>query len=611
MSKFLSAFGASLVIASLFAPTTASSRAAPSSAENADAIIEQVRADAPVRDFTKARIKNYNTDFLSFFAGEEAFVDVMRARAFSALLRKVPLETLVADGHFDVEKEEIRSLPVGTVLNLGFLKYSTKWNATKDYYQNEWYVTWDGDARVTINSQNRDFKTDLVAPGKLKVTFGPSHNTSAIVQLRSVGSKSPFKNWRAYEAKYDGTSRVYRDQFLDYIAPYDFIRLLNWNRTNASAVTRVDQLCKDGTRIWANTYDPAAGTCHGMPIADQIRLTHKTGQALWLNIPNRLGAPSALETDPPKVKGKTTFTRWVEKATPFVDDILSSDAHDEYALYLVDELVRLNYGTEKPIYIEVGNEVWNTKMADAAGIHEAIGLRFGKNRMFGYGLRVGSFADAFARALVKRNASFNYTIIVNGFGTRTTKTMLDGIDQYMADNDVALDKSLIGVASTNYFYGGFKYEKSNPYGAQSADAFYAALKADLKRDREATFKKLTDYIISGPYHGSLSGIMKKINGIASVTTQWGGRYVGNYEGDSHIVLNKRKTDPAIMEASRAWHISEHRARVIRTMKDTFYGQYPNAQLSNFLGWRDEVVTSPWADGRPGSTNPVIEAWAED
>ena len=117
---------------------------------------------------------------------------------------------------------------------------------------------------------------------------------------------------------------------------------------------------------------------------------------------------------------------------------------------------------EKPIYIEVGNEVWNTRMADAAGIHEAIGLRYGKNRMFGYGLRVGSFADAFARALVKRNATFNYTIIVNGFGTRTTKTMLDGIDQYMADNDVVLDKSLIGVASTNYFYGGFKYEKSNP-----------------------------------------------------------------------------------------------------------------------------------------------------
>lgn len=609
MSKFLPSIIAGVYCLAVIAPVSAAALASPTTAENAPTITPAKTISASVKDFNKPRLKNYNPDFLSYFAAEEPFVDVLRTRAFDTFYRKTPLADLISAGHIDIEKEQINSLPNGATFNLGFLKYATKWNATKDYYQNEWFVTWEGDARITINSQNKDYVARVVSPGKMKVTFGPSHDTSAIVQLRSVNGS--FKNWRAYEAKYDGTDRVYRDEFLNYIAPYDFIRLLNWNRTNSSAVTRASQLCKDGVRVWANVYAPDTGTCHGMPIADQVRLVQKTGQALWLNIPNRLGAPAALEIDPPRIKGTTTFSRWVDKAEPYVSEILESNAHYDYALYLIDELTRLNYGSEKPIYIEVGNEVWNTKMADTAGIHQAIGERYGKNRMFGYGLRVGSFADAFARALKERGVSLNYTVIVNGFGTSTTKAMLDGIDQYMADNGVMLDKSLIGVASTNYFFGGFKYEKLNPYGAQSAEEFNAALKADLLKDREAAFKRLTDYIIAGPYHGSVIGVMRKIDGIANVTTQWGGRYVGNYEGDSHIVLNKRKTDPVIMEASIAWHISEHRARVIRTMKDMFFAKYPNAQISNFQGWRDEVTTSPWADGRPGSTNPVIEAWAED
>ena len=179
-------------------------------------------------------------------------------------------------------------------------------------------IRFHGQARVQV----------VASPGSLGAPqFDPVSGVTTIaldlpdhidqLALSFTGSLTPIKDLRVIRPGYDAaTPPLFTREFLDHIAPFKVVRLMDWLRTNNNPVRRWAMRATDATEHYASE--------KGVPWEHAIELARVGGKDIWINIPGQ--------------------------------------ADDDYVQNLAN-LLRDRLPAETRLYVEYSNELWNSMFA--------------------------------------------------------------------------------------------------------------------------------------------------------------------------------------------------------------------------------------------------------
>ncbi|MEM9878783.1 MAG: hypothetical protein AAF862_05835 [Pseudomonadota bacterium] len=341
-------------------------------------------------------------------------------------LKKKPelnFSQLVEQGLYDTQLRAFCGpLPDGSRINLGLIRGASK--RAPEYYAGRWVITWKGDADLAIRLGGRDVS---VSPNRIEFIAKPRDNWTSvnIIEIRS-GCVSDIRVFRAEDEKLIANGQTFRPHFLDFVGAYDVVRTMGWFATNNSHIRSVDQLAHWNAPYWGAkarlpmlndgpfTYEPSKRPINHLPFAGAplklpFRLARDAGVAVWINVPPMIGRPSF----PGDVDwGDRKAYNYIQstKVPEIAQATLSSLEWRRYADAVVAELIAEDYPTNKMLYLEIGNEIWNWAgpFQRHTGHFQGLGLYLrkhktapprGKPHRIAYGYVSAMFAEHFAQAL--------------------------------------------------------------------------------------------------------------------------------------------------------------------------------------------------------------------
>ena len=567
----------------------------------------------------------FGPNFVDYWSGEDAFLN--------ALAIQNPKHLRANFGSFfDEATGEISGVPAGGPYNIGWLRFSREIGAPEDYFDRTYFIEWEGDADLRVASFNRTGVelTDLGGNRK-RLDIPAGHVHSIRVQVHSVGAR-PLKNWRAYEARYEArvlAGEIYRPEFLDVCAPYDVIRPMNWSSAGSTRVNRASQL--------ASIPHPARGEL--VPLDEQIRLAMDTGAELWINVPPALGAPDEVTTeaflDPPEDPSNPAALWqqqqdfWRAKGVEHAATVLASDEFLEFARLLAARLDALGYPPDRPIHIELGNEIWNfgagfmRQYFYYLGIGSTIAGGIGPMGALGYRLTKLALAIEQAWDEASSTRPWNAVFGAQTANAQTTKStfggnngVLDGCDEYF-NSISATDPTAkariaphIAGSTTNYLEGAFNRINfpNNLYNDQNPTTYFAAMEAEIQSDPAGLSQRIVDLITTQTEGRGIAWVLARIQEHVDALTAWGAKYLGCYEGSSHDTYYG--DNPVVQAFATSFFQSAYNAEILRDSAEKFFAAHPGKIFSDFNGTGRPEPNRAWIEGPPGVETPARAVWAE-
>lgn len=465
--------------------------------------------------------------------------------------------------------------------------------------------------------------------------------------------------------KWENDPLGWHPDFLKDASRYKIIRFLDWTTTNGSSVTNAAEWIDDGDyTIYNNSNNgqkPLAANGHlrkfGYSYGRMFDLANKADAAVHVNIPLAMGA-SVIKTELLDCRQSI-----VKPAVVANFSAIEASAKVEYRL-LAEKMARSavaqNYPNNKVILIELANEVWNygnSAFACTSGYADGLGMALNGGADYDAGTGLGHMAviafDAFEKAFaqIKPGQEVKYVLGVQTMGsTARAKKAAAEFDRYAPT--IGVDPKLrqkIFLATTNYFSGGWQFNKNrspgagnNPFGVSDEGAFNAAFMA---ADADGSlFQKLRAW-----YLGPLSSNVN-VARLKTQTTMWrdyavnnGWRSIINYEGSPADMVGSLPADPAksrpydqlgfaYPQSAQVWK-TWIRSPEAFDVQDAYLAMLTNIDTSNPKitdgGWlpsrlvvsnyiltgRDTNYTSPWIEKNPleaGQCPPegFIGAWCK-
>ena len=256
-------------------------------------------------------------------------------------------------------------------------------------------------------------------------------------------TRGPVKDLRVIRPGYDAANPpLFTREFLDHIAAFKVVRLMDWLRTNNNPVARWESRATDASVRYASE--------KGVPWEHAIELARVAGKDLWINIP--------------------------------------AQADDDYVRQLAT-LLRDRLPPDTRLYVEYSNEVWNSMFSQskenlAAAVRE---LQSGRDSRLDAGSKGNRDVWKFRRipqrgmeisdifrgvfgddAMMTRVRPVYAIQIVNTYATRLA---LD----YMAATHGAPNRYFFAMAGAPYFNMGEAQHTEN----LSADQVLAAMSASV------------------------------------------------------------------------------------------------------------------------------------
>ena len=257
-----------------------------------------------------------------------------------------------------------RSMPDNAVRASGGQIFTQISNYPK-YYAGNYTLEWDGDAHGVLHGHPRDlFFND--GPDKIKFSFtSETANTRSLqfAQIRGDG----VKGIRLYRNEYKDLleqGKTWNPEFLKLARGYDIIRTMDMQGTNNSPIRSYDDIATMDAAGWGSSHSQMWPPMpfYGVPYEVLFNLGVETERALWLHIPPQIGSPKH-HFDPSLRKSDDPNKPDLQKLRAFAkenaDQILSSPEWDKFADNFVSRLVASGYPDDRPLYIELGNEIWN------------------------------------------------------------------------------------------------------------------------------------------------------------------------------------------------------------------------------------------------------------
>ncbi|MFS4459831.1 hypothetical protein [Bdellovibrio sp. HCB2-146] len=188
--------------------------------------------------------------------------------------------------------------PTAAYLKSGIYKLSFVGKATVSPFSSDPVTV----TNYIYNSATNTSTADVVVPDKI-----------SMLMLNFTGTVGGVKNVVLMRPGYQGTGKVFTDEFLAAIAPFSTLRFMEYLSVNDST-----------HKTWSQRTTPNSATyagSNGGPYEGAIALANLTGKDIWLNIP--LGADD----------------NYVAQLATLLKNTLSPNIH---------------------VYIEYSNEIWNS-----------------------------------------------------------------------------------------------------------------------------------------------------------------------------------------------------------------------------------------------------------
>lgn len=566
--------------------------------------------------------------FSAPFNLEEPFINLAQTRAAEwkfetkSHARLEGAETVTA-GYLDprtfmpTEKSRSTNFAAAGVFFPGAQKF-------RDYYADTYVLDWKGEARGMMHrweekaaAQRRD--------NSVAYSLKPFQVSEGGLRFSSIGDG--FGGIRLYRSKYAPLlerGEIWNPAFIDYVKRYDVVRTMDIQSTNNSQVRRFDQIATMeepwGQRATISWPEPPFFSA---PYEILFNLGVKADVAIWLTIPPQIGAgvsaadPSLRREDKPS---RLDFERFKATTAAQAKKTLASPEWQVFAKEFADRYLASGYPLSRPLYVEMGNEIWNLAGGFAVSSNYAIGIARGLDPDWkighGYGALTARFMLALEMEFASRKVRPNIVYVVGSHTANPwrTKQALDGLADYLraqgADPKSYLPKT--GVAVTNY-YGNFNAIGAALFGSDDPAAYAPKWLAAIDEDQGALEARLSAHLKSGPAGAKLT--------VPWIAAQWaehrkiaeksGSRFLGAYEGGSHLLPPKQLTQSkAFLAWWEAYHWGDDGADVARAVNRRLIDEFPGAIIANYESIGEIKPNSPWIDGHYARPTPMLKMWDE-
>lgn len=502
-----------------------------------------------------------------------------------------------------------------------FLSFADKFPS---YYTDSFTLSWKGEARGMM--QRWDGAVPAVrGPNSVTYTLPTAKVRGGSMRFSSIGDG--FGDIRLYRKKYEdrlNRGEIWNPEFLAYISRYDIIRTLDIQAINNSNVRRFDQVATmDESWGQRSTVAWPERAYFGVPYEILFDLGIKADVEMWMMIPPMIGAPVSIadprfkREDKPGRVSPDKFRAAVEKFAP---EALKSKEWDIFAKEFVDRYLASGYPLSRPLYLEIGNEIWNFSGGFYASTHYALGVAKSIDPKWqvgqGYGVLVAREMMAFEKEFARRGVKPNVTYIIGSHTANSwrTKLALDGVIAYLKANgeDPAAYMPKTAVAVTNY-YGHFNEMSLSMFGVKDPKQYAPMWEAEIRKDPDAFARRVSDLLINGSPTIKATGpwILARYKEHKTYAEKAGSRLLGGYEGGSHLVppseLQKSKV---FVDWWMDYHWGEQGADVARQINRDLLAEFPGIVLANYRGMGVPAPGVPWDDGHYSDRTPMLLMWDE-
>jgi hypothetical protein len=493
------------------------------------------------------------------------------------------------------------------------------------FYAEEWTLDWKGDGYGYVHGWDRATEINRT---RTSVTYRLRPANVAAGAIRFSQIRTAVTDIRLYRTRFKADldkGRIWSPIFVEEAKKYDVIRTMDLQGMNNSPVRRFDQIATMSD-LWGQRYAfqwPEIRR-YGMPYEALFKLGEESGADLWVHIPPQIGAktpvgmPSLRDERYPNVPNGDKVRAATAKDARA---ILESAEWDRFADAFVERYFASNYPKDRPLYIEIGNEIWNyasgffVSTHYAHGIAEGMGLEGGPGA--GYGLLTARWMIAIDAALAKRKAKANFVFV---FATHTgnpwrTEMAFEAFSGFMKakGRDPKAQTRRLALALTSY-YGYFQPMSEAVVGVADGPAAAAAWEREIRKDPTALAARFSKVVLDGPANmvNTKAWVLARWREHKKISDRYGARLLGAYEGGSHLdVYGDVKNSAAFRKWWTDYHWGPAGAAVSREFHKALLAEFPDVILSNYVGLGGALdASAPWNDGHYGAPTELGRSWEE-
>ncbi|OFX00439.1 MAG: hypothetical protein A3E78_16120 [Alphaproteobacteria bacterium RIFCSPHIGHO2_12_FULL_63_12] len=492
------------------------------------------------------------------------------------------------------------------------------------YYADDYVLDWKGEAQGLM--QRWDSKA-IVDRQKNSITYSLKPAQAKGGAMRFTGFGDGFSDIRLYRKKYASLlnrGEIWNPEFIKYVRRYDILRTMDLQYTNNFQVRRFDQIAKMsdpwGQRAAITWPEPPF---FSIPYEVLFNLGVKADTAIWLTLPPQIGSP--ISAADPSLRGdkktsKVDSTKLRAAISAKAGEILASPEWDIFAKAFVDRYIASGYPQSRPLYVEVGNEIWNFANGFWISSHYALAIAEGvadkKSVGSGYGVLVARYMMALDKEFAARKIKPNivYVIASHTANPWRTQQALEGFAFYLKKNGVDPKTRFprTAVAVTNY-YAHFSEMSLSMFGSKDPKVFAPLWIAEIEKDPDGFARRVSSMITDGPKNVKATGpyMIARFKEHQVLAEQAGSRFLGGYEGGSHFTVPKElSTSKTFRDWWMAYHWSEQGADVCRRINNDLIKAFPGIVISNYKSIGTLAPDTPWNDGHYAKPTPMMEMWDE-
>ena len=587
---------------------------------------------ASSRSFAADVDRNYQLQLGAGFAApynlEEPFIDLAKTRGANwqfysrSTGRMIGGMEAINAGYMDAERRmptpgasSVKYATLGAFLS-GAEKYPS-------YYADEWTLDWTGDGFGFMQRwQNRN----PADRDKNSVTYklNPRSVVSATLRFSNIDGLTNVRLYRKKNKALLDAGEIWNPEFIKYVRRYDIIRTMDLQWINNTPIRKFDQIATLnepwGQKSYFGSHPPPF---FSIPYEALFNLGVKSGTRMWVIIPPEIGATinhgdkSLRRKDKPGRLDKEAFANYTAN---HANDALASPEWENFAQEFVERLIASNYPLDRPLYVELGNEVWNGARGFFISTYYAIGTARSFHKKWraghGYGVLTARWMIALENEFKRRSIDANIIYVI---GTHTanparTRDALEAFKAYLKlrGKNPANYLPKTGVAVTNY-YGHFRVMSKSLFG-ESDPKKYASFWIDaVKKDPVGLSQRVSDYIKNGPVGDKADGpwLVAAWKTHKKIAESEGSRFIGAYEGGSHLDLpNQLLKSKVFMDWWFSFHWGREGAAIAREINRRLIREFPGTIIANYKAFGELNGREPWFDGHYAKTTPMMRMWDE-
>lgn len=494
-----------------------------------------------------------------------------------------------------------------------------------DYYADNYVMSWEGRGYGFLTGQPSDMQT-RIGPNKLTFAARFDNPNMRHVRFSRIGKNGPahLSIYRRNHKKRIDNGELWNPRHIENLSNYDIIRTMDYQYTNASPITQFDEVATIEDAAWGRGLQTTwpAPPRYGVPYEVLFDLAKQTNSSLWLNAPPLIGAPFHIADpalrmdDKPDVISPQKVANNAKENAP---EILTSTEWEEFAGQVIDRLIASGYPSDRMLYFELGNEIWNTAGGFAIHTNYAGGIAIAENPEWnfrhGYGMLSARWAMAFDTELKKRGRNQKITYVLGGQTAwpGSSSMAIEGFKHqlrlYENDRNTILKNTGVAIASYHGCFAPFsKMRFGDPKNAATLRAFEKA----IRNDANALSSDIHDFCLEGPATtlSTKNWVLSHWRQHNAIAKKEGIQFIGAYEGGAGDGLpSELSQSTKIKKFWESYLWGEDGADVARQINQALVDTFPGVILSNYISI-GPVGGPIWVDGGYDENTPMQQMWQE-